>query len=139
MPNEDKNDIGAQAGADIADRRRPRRPNPGADVGMMAADSMNLEVARQNIEAAQALAGWDEAVRFPGPPGRGGGTFAGQEAASDALYPASGSEQWLGPTPGQAVLLESPMGRKQVRDGWQMPGPLQADMRALAVALLRGQ
>lgn len=132
----------------------------GRNAGALAGIDANAAGARRWLEGQQALAGLDEAQRYPGPAapvpfedawmmqdgsmtagGLGGGSVPGYDAAANMAYGGSpdgatayenvGDNGMIDPR--ESMLLSTPLGRKQLRDGWQ-PGP---DQRAAHMALLR--
>lgn len=129
----------------------------GRNAGAMAGIDANAVDARRWLEGQQALAGLDEMQRYPGPAtggdawmmqdgsmtsgGAGGGSVPGYDAAANMAYGGSpdGAQAYQNVGDGGVIdrresrLLSTPLGRKELRDGWQ-PGP---DHRAAYMALLR--
>lgn len=107
---------------------------PGAGVGSMAGRTLAGLDAQRAVADANALAGWYEAMAYPGPPGPGGGTYDGYVQAYD-IDPMLANDplielKGIGP-------LASPYGRQMVRGMAPSPDYINAQ-RVLGVNRVMG-
>lgn len=108
---------------------------PGAGAGAMAGRTLAGLDAQRAVDDANALAGWYEAMAYPGPAGVGGGTQVGYE---QAIPLSPHIAQWgPGQFSGIDPMLDTPYGRQMVRGMAPSPDYINAQ-RVLGVNRVMG-
>lgn len=125
-------EVATGAGAGAAAGRQ--MVGPGAGAGAMAGRTLAGLDAQRAVDDANALAGWYEAMAYPGPAGLGGGTYDGYVQAYD-IDPMLANDprielRGIGP-------LASPYGRQMVRGMAPSPDYINAQ-RVLGVNRVMG-